>query len=37
VARERAVEALDAIGRPPGVRAEALEPTEFVALTEALR
>ena len=37
VARERAVEALDAIGRPPGVRAEALEPAEFVALTEALR
>ena len=37
VARERAVEALDAIGRPAGVRAEALEPAEFVALTEALR
>jgi len=36
VARERAVEALDAIGRPASVRAEALEPAEFVALTEAL-
>ena len=35
--RERAVEALDAIGRPAGVRAEALEPAEFVALEEALR
>jgi 16S rRNA (adenine1518-N6/adenine1519-N6)-dimethyltransferase len=35
--RERAVEALDAIGRPAGVRAEALEPPEFVALEEALR
>jgi 16S rRNA (adenine1518-N6/adenine1519-N6)-dimethyltransferase len=35
--RERAVDALEAIGRPPGVRAEALEPAEFVALTEALR
>jgi len=35
--RDRAVEALDAIGRAPGVRAEALAPAEFVALTEALR
>ena len=35
--RERAVDALDAIGRPAGVRAEALEPAEFVALEEALR
>jgi 16S rRNA (adenine1518-N6/adenine1519-N6)-dimethyltransferase len=35
--REQAVEALVAIGRDPGVRAEALEPPEFVALTEALR
>jgi len=35
--RERAVEALDAIGRPPAIRAEALEPAEFVALEEALR
>lgn len=34
--RERAVEALARIGRPPDVRAEALEPREFVALTEAL-
>jgi 16S rRNA (adenine1518-N6/adenine1519-N6)-dimethyltransferase len=34
--RERAVEALAAIGREPNVRAEALEPPEFVALTEAL-
>ena len=37
VSRERAVEALDAIGRAAGVRAEALEPAEFVALEEALR
>jgi 16S rRNA (adenine1518-N6/adenine1519-N6)-dimethyltransferase len=37
VSRERAVEALEAIGRPAGVRAEALEPREFVALEEALR
>jgi 16S rRNA (adenine1518-N6/adenine1519-N6)-dimethyltransferase len=36
VSRERAVEALAAIGREPNVRAEALEPPEFVALTEAL-
>jgi 16S rRNA (adenine1518-N6/adenine1519-N6)-dimethyltransferase len=34
--RERAAEGLAAIGRDPGVRAEALEPPEFVALTEAL-
>jgi 16S rRNA (adenine1518-N6/adenine1519-N6)-dimethyltransferase len=34
--RERAVEALAAIGQPPNVRAEALEPVTFVALTEAL-
>jgi 16S rRNA (adenine1518-N6/adenine1519-N6)-dimethyltransferase len=34
--REDAVEALDTIGRPAGVRAEALEPREFVALEEAL-
>src|SRR5262249_20443643 len=37
VSRERAVEALESIGRQAHVRAEALEPTEFVALTEALR
>ena len=35
--RPRATEALNAIGRPPDIRAEALEPREFVALTEALR
>ena len=34
--RERAVEALAAIGRDANVRAEALEPQEFVALTSAL-
>jgi 16S rRNA (adenine1518-N6/adenine1519-N6)-dimethyltransferase len=34
--RERAVEALAAIGSEPSVRAEALTPPEFVALTEAL-
>jgi 16S rRNA (adenine1518-N6/adenine1519-N6)-dimethyltransferase len=34
--RERAAAALEAIGREPGVRAEALAPPEFVALTEAL-
>ena len=34
--RARAVEALDAIGRAANVRAEELEPPEFVALTEAL-
>jgi 16S rRNA (adenine1518-N6/adenine1519-N6)-dimethyltransferase len=36
VSRERAVEALAAIGQPPSVRAEALEPAVFVALAEAL-
>ena len=35
--RERAAAALEAIGRDAGVRAEALEPPEFVALAEALR
>jgi 16S rRNA (adenine1518-N6/adenine1519-N6)-dimethyltransferase len=35
-ARERAEEALRAIGRQPNARAEALAPREFVALTEAL-
>jgi 16S rRNA (adenine1518-N6/adenine1519-N6)-dimethyltransferase len=35
--RERAVAALEAIGREPTVRAEALAPEEFVALAEALR
>ena len=34
--RERAVEALRAIGQPPNVRAEALEPAVFVALADAL-
>ncbi len=34
--RERAVDALAAIGRPADVRAEALQPEEFVRLTEAL-
>jgi 16S rRNA (adenine1518-N6/adenine1519-N6)-dimethyltransferase len=34
--RERAAEALEAIGRPGETRAEALAPREFVALTEAL-
>jgi 16S rRNA (adenine1518-N6/adenine1519-N6)-dimethyltransferase len=34
--RERAVEALDSIGRDAAVRAEALEPAEFVALAGAL-
>jgi 16S rRNA (adenine1518-N6/adenine1519-N6)-dimethyltransferase len=34
--RAQAESALAAIGRKPGVRAEALEPHEFVALTEAL-
>jgi 16S rRNA (adenine1518-N6/adenine1519-N6)-dimethyltransferase len=37
VSRERAAEALDSIGRSAGVRAEELEPVEFVALEEALR
>jgi 16S rRNA (adenine1518-N6/adenine1519-N6)-dimethyltransferase len=36
-ARPRAADALEAIGREPGIRAEALEPEEFVALTTALR
>jgi len=35
--RPRAAEALEAIGRPADIRAEALEPSEFVALAEALR
>jgi 16S rRNA (adenine1518-N6/adenine1519-N6)-dimethyltransferase len=35
--RARAVEALTEIAREPNVRAEALEPEEFVALTAALR
>jgi 16S rRNA (adenine1518-N6/adenine1519-N6)-dimethyltransferase len=35
-ARERAAEALAAIGRAAETRAEALAPTEFVALAEAL-
>ena len=35
--RERAVEALAAIGREPSVRAEALAPPEFLALADALR
>jgi 16S rRNA (adenine1518-N6/adenine1519-N6)-dimethyltransferase len=35
--RDRAAEALATIGRDPAVRAEALEPSEFVALAEALR
>jgi 16S rRNA (adenine1518-N6/adenine1519-N6)-dimethyltransferase len=34
--RERAAAALEAIGRRPESRAEALEPAEFVALAEAL-
>jgi 16S rRNA (adenine1518-N6/adenine1519-N6)-dimethyltransferase len=34
--REQAVEALAHLGRAPAVRAEELEPAEFVALTEAL-
>jgi 16S rRNA (adenine1518-N6/adenine1519-N6)-dimethyltransferase len=34
--REEAVEALAGLGRPPGARAEALAPDEFVALTAAL-
>ena len=36
VTRERAVEALAAIGRDASVRAEALAPPEFVGLAEAL-
>ena len=35
--REEAAAALAEIGRPANIRAEALEPAEFVALTEALR
>jgi len=35
--RPRAEGALDSIGQPSNVRAEALAPAEFVALTEALR
>jgi 16S rRNA (adenine1518-N6/adenine1519-N6)-dimethyltransferase len=35
--RPRAIEALAAIGRAAAIRAEALEPHEFVSLTEALR
>jgi 16S rRNA (adenine1518-N6/adenine1519-N6)-dimethyltransferase len=34
--RERAAEALAAVGRPPETRAEALAPTEFVELAKAL-
>jgi 16S rRNA (adenine1518-N6/adenine1519-N6)-dimethyltransferase len=34
--REQAAAALEAIGRPPEIRAEALRPAEFVALAEAL-
>jgi 16S rRNA A1518/A1519 N6-dimethyltransferase RsmA/KsgA/DIM1 with predicted DNA glycosylase/AP lyase activity len=34
--RERAAAALESIGRPPELRAEALEPREFVELTHAL-
>ena len=34
--REHAAEALAAIGRDAAVRAEALEPAEFVALAAAL-
>jgi 16S rRNA (adenine1518-N6/adenine1519-N6)-dimethyltransferase len=36
-AREKAADALAAIGRPPETRAEALTPPEFVELAEALR
>ena len=36
VSREQAAQALTAIGRDSATRAEALEPPEFVALTEAL-
>jgi 16S rRNA (adenine1518-N6/adenine1519-N6)-dimethyltransferase len=34
--REQAAAALETIGRPPEIRAEALEPAEFVALAGAL-
>jgi 16S rRNA (adenine1518-N6/adenine1519-N6)-dimethyltransferase len=37
VERERAVAALAELGRPADVRAEALAPEEFVALTDALQ
>ncbi len=37
VVRERATEALVAIGRPPNTRAEELSPEEFVLLADALR
>src|SRR5262249_38049167 len=36
-AKPGAVAALETIGREPTIRAEALEPDEFVALTAALR
>jgi 16S rRNA (adenine1518-N6/adenine1519-N6)-dimethyltransferase len=36
VSRERAAAALEALGRPQNTRAEALAPSEFVALAEAL-
>jgi 16S rRNA (adenine1518-N6/adenine1519-N6)-dimethyltransferase len=36
VSRERAAEALTALGRPADARAEALEPGEFVTLTASL-
>jgi 16S rRNA (adenine1518-N6/adenine1519-N6)-dimethyltransferase len=35
--RERAAEALEAVGRSPETRAEALTPRDFVALAEALQ
>jgi hypothetical protein len=35
--RERAVDALGVLGLPPAVRAEALEPEQFVELAERLR
>jgi 16S rRNA (adenine1518-N6/adenine1519-N6)-dimethyltransferase len=37
VSRDRAVAALESIGRDAAVRAEALAPVEFVRLEEALR
>jgi 16S rRNA (adenine1518-N6/adenine1519-N6)-dimethyltransferase len=37
VSREDAAAALATIGRPPATRAEELAPSEFVALSEALR
>ena len=36
IERARAHEALDALGRDPSTRAEALAPAEFIALAEAL-